>query len=99
MAVIDSFSGDGMSIALHSAARAAAAILSGENAAQYHRRMRRDIAGQIARARFLYRFGRDYTPTLMRLARAWPGSLRLAARLTRVPEHTLLQTSFLPHAA
>jgi flavin-dependent dehydrogenase len=87
--VIDSFSGDGMSIALHSAALAASAVSAGDSAASYHRRVRRDISGQIRRARWLYHLGQQHPAPLLRLARLWPGSLRIAARLTRVPEHAL----------
>jgi flavin-dependent dehydrogenase len=89
MGVIDSFSGDGMSIALHSAALAASALVSGAGADGYHRHMRADIAGQIGRARRLYYFGQDHGRTLMRLAAIWPGALRWAARWTRVPERAL----------
>jgi hypothetical protein len=87
MGVIPSFTGDGMSIALHSAAVAAAVFLSGGTAAAYHRRIRRDIAGQIGRAGTLYRVGSapSLQPALMRLAAVWPGGLRLAASVTRVP--------------
>ncbi len=89
MAVIDSFSGDGMSIALQSAGLAAGAIIAGQSAAAYHRQMRADIGAQIGRARALYHFGQERPGLLMGLARLWPGGLRLAARLTRVPERAL----------
>jgi flavin-dependent dehydrogenase len=88
MAVIPSFTGDGMSIALHSAAVAAAGVIGGQDAAGYHRQMRADIAAQIGRAGVLYRLGRAPAgqAALMRAVRLWPGALRLAARLTRVPQ-------------
>jgi flavin-dependent dehydrogenase len=91
MAVIPSFSGDGMSIALHSAAVAARSHLAGDPARVYHARMRQDIAAQIRRAGALYRVGRTAPGqiALMRLAERWPGALRLAARLTRVPDHAV----------
>jgi 2-polyprenyl-6-methoxyphenol hydroxylase-like FAD-dependent oxidoreductase len=87
MGVIPSFTGDGMSIALHSAAVAAAVFLSGGSAAHYHRRIRQDIAGQIGRAGALYRLGSApfLQPALMQLASFWPSGLRLAASVTRVP--------------
>jgi flavin-dependent dehydrogenase len=91
MAVIPSFSGDGMSIALHSAAVAARMHLAGDPARAYHARMRHDIAAQIRSAGALYRFGRTAPGqiALMRLAEFWPGALRLAARLTRVPDRAV----------
>ena len=55
--VIPSFSGDGMSIALHSARLAARAVLSGADASAYARALRRDIAWQIGRATWLQRLG------------------------------------------
>lgn len=103
MAVIPSFTGDGMSIALHSAFVAAACHLAGEDAALYHRRMRQDVAGQIGRAGVLYRLGSSALGRagLMRAAAMWPGGVRLAARLTRVPAGVLragvLQNRILQH--
>jgi flavin-dependent dehydrogenase len=91
MGVIDSFSGDGMSIALHSAAVAAQTIVAGQSARAYHRAMRADIGRQIKRARWLYHVGQTHSDALMRVARFWPGSLRLAAALTRVPERALMR--------
>ena len=91
VAVIPSFTGDGMSIALHSAAVASACHLAGMSAAAYHRRIRRDVGGQIARAGWLYRVGASPAGRagLMRAAAIWPGGLQLAARLTRVPAGVL----------
>ena len=91
MGVIPSFTGDGMSIALHSAVVAASCYLAGVSAAAYHRRIRRDIAGQIGRAGALYRLGGAATiqPALMQLAALWPGGLRLAATTTRVSRRAL----------
>jgi menaquinone-9 beta-reductase len=85
--VIHSFTGDGMSIALHSAIVAASCYLAGEGAAEYHRRIRRDIAVQIGRADALYRIGgsRLGRAMLMHLAALWPTGLRLGVQLTRVP--------------
>ena len=90
--VIPSFTGDGMSIALHSASVAVQCHLDGIDAAAYHRRLRRDIAGQIGRAAALYRFARRPAgqALLMRIAAAWPAGLRLAASLTRVPRGALV---------
>ena len=93
MGVIPSFTGDGMSIALHSASVAVSAHLGGQPTAAYGRRMRSDIAGQIRRASALYRLGSSPAGRvlLMRLGVAWPGGLALAARLTRVPLPAVLR--------
>lgn len=85
--VIPSFTGDGMAIALHSAALAAACLRQGEASGAYHRRLAGDISGQIRRAELLYRAAS--APGLQAAAFAFmqaaPASLALAARLTRVP--------------
>jgi menaquinone-9 beta-reductase len=86
-AVIQSFTGDGMSIALHSAALAAEYYLNGRTAHEYHRQLSRDIRGQINCAGALYHLI-DRAPAqagLFRLARLWPAGLRIAANRTRVP--------------
>jgi flavin-dependent dehydrogenase len=85
--VIQSFTGDGMSIALHSAALAAQSFLAGVPPAAFHRRLAGDISGQIGRANALYRLMtlKFAQPALFGLARAWPRGLGLAAQFTRVP--------------
>ena len=90
-AVIPSFTGDGMSIALHTATLAATHHLAQKPAADYHARMRADLAKLIARATALYRLGSTTAgPTLMiHLARLWPGLLSLTARATRVPRRAI----------
>jgi flavin-dependent dehydrogenase len=90
-AVIPSFSGDGMSIALHSAFRAATAYLNGETAAVFQRRLAADLSTQVGRATLLSRLGvRGYPQyLLMGAATLWPGALRLGATATRVPEAAL----------
>lgn len=87
VAVIPSFAGDGMAIALHSAALAVQSLLRGSTAYDYHQRVRADVARQVARATALYRFGRSAPgqAMLLPLARAWPSGIRLAAAVTRVP--------------
>ena len=94
MAVIDSFTGDGMSIALHSARAAASCYLAGGTAVEYHRRMVRDVAQQVRLAAVLYRccsapLGRHAWFLLCRL---WPGLLRIAARQTRVAPQAVTRT-------
>lgn len=86
MAVIPSFTGDGMAIALHTALAAAGAVLAGRSAHDYHTAMARDVGGQIGRAALLYRAARRVPAqrALVELARACPPLVRLAARWTRV---------------
>ncbi len=85
--VIPSFTGDGMSIALHSARLAVKCYLEGRTSDAYHAALRRHIGGQIRRAGGLSRLiERPTTRALLfNAARAWPAGLALAARLTRVP--------------
>ena len=86
-AVIPSFAGDGMAIALHSAALAVQAQQNELGAYQYHQQIRADVGAQVERASALYRFGRS-TPgrsLLIPIARACPFALQVAAALTRVP--------------
>jgi flavin-dependent dehydrogenase len=89
--VIASFTGDGMSIALHTAFSAVAALPEGD-AGAYHRNLRRDLSAQIARASLLLRAGRLAPSFAVLAARAWPGALRWIAQLTRVPAAALIET-------
>jgi flavin-dependent dehydrogenase len=73
-AVIPSFSGDGMSIALHSARLAACAVLAGAGAASYHARLRADVAGQIRLA-----------TSLQRRLEGWPGRHAVVFALSLIP--------------
>ena len=84
--VIPSFSGDGMSIALHSARVAARAVVEGASAETYHARLRRDIAAQIARATWLQRLGtsRVGRATLLAGLTLVPAAMARAAAWTRV---------------
>eukprot|EP01037_Dinobryon_pediforme_P006008 gene6008-6080_t len=84
--VIPSFSGDGMSMALHSAALAVRTHRSGGSPRQYHARLRQDVKGPIRRAMALYRLGR-FGPgqrVLVQALRLWPDLMRRAAEGTRV---------------
>ncbi|HQT73874.1 MAG TPA: FAD-dependent monooxygenase [Acidiphilium sp.] len=84
--VIHSFTGDGMAMALHGARRAAAAVLEGQDAATYHRRLAGELAGQIRLASLLYRAQRPAIGQRLlfaALARA-PAGLGPLVRLTRV---------------
>ncbi|MCW8088383.1 NAD(P)/FAD-dependent oxidoreductase [Sabulicella glaciei] len=79
-AVTPSFTGDGMAIALHSGLLAAAMI--GEGAPAFHAALRRDVGGQMRRARLLLA---GMGLPAVALARLLPGLLGLGARLTRLP--------------
>jgi hypothetical protein len=93
-AVIPSFAGDGMSIALHSACLAATHYMRGETAAAYQRRMARDVGTAVRAAtllsqlsvhgpgRVLIGWGASRLPKIMAsvaaLTRVPPGALRRA---------------------
>ncbi len=86
-AVIPSFSGDGMSIALHSAKLAAECYLSGEDARAYQRRLAAHIARQVRRATLLSRSLVSASGQRLAIAAAFcaPSVLVLGAALTRIP--------------
>ena len=85
-AVIPSFTGDGMSFALHSARLASAALLTGAGQAGYYRRLARDFAGPLRRATWLQRLSDDEAWRLRAAvaARAFPPLLGIGARWTRL---------------
>ncbi len=91
-AVIPSFTGDGMSIALHSASMAAEMYLSGNTADDYNRRMHTQLKGGMSLATLLSRAmvtgtGRRLAPILLTL---FPHAIRWIATSTRIPESALL---------
>jgi len=90
-AVIPSFTGDGMAIALHSAALAAEVLLDGGAPERYHRQLLQDVGGQVRRAHGLYRAGRSTVGrvALLQLLRRWPSLLGMIAAMTRVPASAL----------
>jgi len=92
-AVIPSFSGDGMSIALHSARLAASAYLAGDGAQAFQAQLAADIGVQVRRATWLSRIFIRRGPQhgLLAAARLLPAALRLGAALTRVPERRLTE--------
>ncbi len=85
-AVIPSFCGDGMAIALHSARLAAEAVLTGQTAPQYHRALRRDAGPPVRLAQRAYRLtrSRPIRSLIVAAARSWPSLLRIVARRTRI---------------
>ena len=85
-AVIPSFTGDGMSIALHSGRLAAEMFLAGRTPEQYQRRLSRELRTQVRLSTWISQ-GMLHRPTrsAFELAlRVWPGALRLIARQTRL---------------
>lgn len=94
-AVIPSFCGDGMSIALHSAHRAAQVLRAGGDADAYHAQMRCDVGAPVRLAFGLYRATRSAVARTAMVAacRRWPGLMRAVATRTRVPDAALAATA------
>jgi flavin-dependent dehydrogenase len=84
-AVIPSFTGDGVAVALHSARSAAWAWLAGEPSAAHHHRLRRNVAAQMRRASWLHAACLAAPAPLVLACRNFPGLMRLAAAWTRIP--------------
>jgi len=87
-AVIPSFTGDGISIALHTARRGVAAYLAGEPALVFQPKLRAAMLPQIRLAELAaqgmnHPIARAVLPFCLRV---WPGAMRLTARLTRVAQ-------------
>ena len=91
-AVIPSFCGDGMSIALHSARLAADHLLAGHSSAAFQARLAADVGRQVRRATLLSHalVHPSAQGGLLRAARLLPGLMRLVAGATRVPAPALL---------
>ncbi len=85
--VIHSFTGDGMSIALHSAMLAVRTVLEGKDGRSFHRQLAADLRGQMKRADAIYALMNNPATQAasFKISRFWPASLKIAARLTRVP--------------
>jgi flavin-dependent dehydrogenase len=89
-AVIPSFTGDGISIALHTARRAAAAYLAAEPAPVFQPKLRSAMLPQMRLAEIAAdglsnALARAVLPFCLRV---WPGAMRVTARLTRVTQRT-----------
>jgi flavin-dependent dehydrogenase len=87
-AVIPSFTGDGMSIALHTARRATAAYLAAEPAPVFQPKLRSAMLLQMRLAEMAANglnnpLSRAVLPFCLRV---WPGAMRVTARLTRVAQ-------------
>jgi flavin-dependent dehydrogenase len=97
-AVIPSFAGDGMSIALHSARLAAAFFLRGSPAAAYQRQMTRDVAIPVRCATIL---SIASVHPMGKALIGWgasrlPGIMSVVAGATRVPTAALRRTGLDP---
>lgn len=93
-AVIPSFTGDGISIALHSGVLAAEMNLGGHNATDFHRVLRTQLRGSMTLATTLSRAviaapGRHFAPLAAALV---PGLMRCIAASTRIPPQRLVCT-------
>ncbi len=88
-AVIPSFTGDGMSIALYSGLRAAQSLLAHQSSEQFQRGLCKALRWQVRRATLLSRALVHMPGVLAAGARVWPGSLPLVARATRLREPAL----------
>ena len=97
-AVIPSFSGDGMSIALHSGALAATSYLAGDDAFAFQKRLARDVRAQVVLATGLsYALVRKRTQIAMgAAARLFPAILAAVASHTRVPDAALARNRLDP---
>jgi menaquinone-9 beta-reductase len=91
-AVIPSFTGDGISIALHTARCAVAAFLGAEPAPLFQLRLRSALLTQMRLAEFAAdglnnSLSRAVLPFCLRV---WPGVMRMTARLTRISQHSVV---------
>ena len=91
-AVIPSFTGDGISIALHTARSAATAYLAAQPAPLFQAELRSSLLAQMRLAEFAAdglnnSLARAVLPFCLRV---WPGVMRVTARLTRVAQHASL---------
>ncbi|SNS81816.1 Dehydrogenase (flavoprotein) [Granulicella rosea] len=87
-AVIPSFTGDGISIALHTARQAAAAYLAAEPAPVFQPKLRSAMLPQMRLAEVAANglnngLARAVLPFCLRV---WPGAMRVTAKLTRVTQ-------------
>ena len=91
-AVIPSFCGDGIAIALHSARMAAGYLLSGKSSHEFQVDLSRSVATQIKWATMLSRLlvGPRSQAVITALARISPGLIGSIGRHTRIPNHQLL---------
>ena len=91
-AVIPSFTGDGISIALHSGALAAQMYLNGRRAEEFACTLRNQLSGPMRVATWLSRAmvmapARSVAPAILSLV---PGMMRTIAAATRIPQSALV---------
>ena len=91
-AVVPSFTGDGLAIALHSGALAAQMHLAGASPDEYHRELTSQLSRGMSLATrlsriMLTRIGRGIAPLSLWL---FPGAIRWIANSTRIPEDAIL---------
>jgi flavin-dependent dehydrogenase len=97
--VIPSFTGEGMSIALHSGCLAASVFLThGRASSLFHRRIRSDIHRSVQLASTLNRVARHATgqQAIFHLCRIWPAAMRHITTLTRLQEASMNRALFAP---
>jgi len=99
-AVIPSFSGDGISIALHSARLAADTYLAGGTPAAFQRALARDVKGQVLFATALSQAMVNDRPqrALALIAHHFPSLVRSIASHTRVADVALRRAGLAPTA-
>ena len=90
-ATIPSFTGDGISIALHSARRAARSYLKGESPELYQQALARQLSAQLHRATIISRLLVSRTGQSLAITGAgiFPYVLPASAGLTRIPARAL----------
>lgn len=88
-AVIPSFSGDGISIALHSAHLAAEHFVAGSSADEYQRNLHAQLRGPVKAATVVAQL-MVAAPSLASGVRLWPRALAVITRRTRIPQAALL---------
>jgi flavin-dependent dehydrogenase len=91
-AVIPSFTGDGMSIALHSGCLAAAMYLRGESAERFQQQLQSELAKQVGLATMVSR-GLVWKPSrsvFIAAVRLWPSMLGVVARRTRISDAAIM---------
>jgi flavin-dependent dehydrogenase len=97
-AVIPSFTGDGMSIALHSAALATKMYLAGDSAEQYNHRLHAQLSRGMGLATCLSRSMVTKAGRSLALCglSVFPNAMRWIAASTRIPKQAILAPSFFP---
>lgn len=89
-AVIPSFTGDGMSIALHTGLLAARMYLEGERPQVFQHKVFHDLRPAVQSATWLSLGLLQYPRALMFASRLLPAALRQVASATRIPPHAML---------